>query len=88
MIAILTGVVGFVAAAFGAVFFHAPGVLVMWVPCIVLIGLGVELAAGLAYLFHARPDRKSYAPSGDAVEVAARLRAHRDERTADPTAVR
>ena len=55
---------------------------------IVLIGLGVVLAAGLAYLFLARPDRKSDAPAGDAVEVAARLRAHRGERTTDPTAVR
>ena len=45
MIAILAGVVGFVAAAFGAVFFHTPGVLVMWVPCIVLIGLGFVIEA-------------------------------------------
>jgi amino acid transporter len=43
---------------------------------VVLIGLGVVLGTGLLYLFIARPDRKSDAPSGDAIEVAAKLRAH------------
>ena len=43
---------------------------------VVLIGLGVVLATGLAYLLLARPDRRSDAPAGDAVEVAERLRAH------------
>ncbi|BDZ54255.1 APC family permease [Agromyces marinus] len=43
---------------------------------IVLIGLGVVLGSGLAYLFVARPDRRSEAPAGDALEVAERLRAH------------
>lgn len=42
---------------------------------VVLIGLGVVLVVGLLYLFIARPDRKSDAPAGDAIEVAARLRA-------------
>lgn len=40
------------------------------------IGLGVVLVSGLLYLFIARPDKKSNAPAGDAVEVAAKLRAH------------
>ena len=50
-----------------------------------LIGLGVVLVTGLAYLLIARPDRKSDAPAGDAVEVAERLRAHSGERAVDPT---
>ena len=41
---------------------------------IVLIGLGVVLATGLAYLLLARPDRKSGAPEGDAIEVANEIR--------------
>ena len=52
---------------------------------VVLIGLGVVLVTGLAYLLVARPDRKSDAPAGDAVEVAERLRAHSSERAVDPT---
>ncbi|KQM80671.1 APC family permease [Agromyces sp. Leaf222] len=43
----------------------------------VWIGLGVVLVSGLAYLFIARPDRKSDAPAGDAIEVAERLRQRR-----------
>lgn len=43
---------------------------------IVLIGLGVVVVSGLLYLLIARPDKKSSAPEGDAIEVAARLRAH------------
>ncbi|HLP23079.1 MAG TPA: amino acid permease [Microbacteriaceae bacterium] len=39
-------------------------------------GLGVVLGVGLLYLFIAQPDRKSDAPAGDAIEVAAKLRAH------------
>jgi len=54
---------------------------------IVLIGLGVVLATGLAYLFLARPDRKSDAPAGDAIAVADRLRAHRGEFTEAPSIV-
>ena len=54
---------------------------------IVLIGLGVVLVTGLAYLLLARPDRKSDAPEGDAIAVAERLRAHRGTRGGD-TAVR
>jgi len=42
---------------------------------VVLLGLGVVLVTGLLYLLIARPDRKSDAPAGDAVEVAATLRA-------------
>lgn len=45
----------------------------------VWIGLGVVLVSGLAYLFIARPDRKSDAPAGDAIEVAERLRTRRAE---------
>ncbi|WGW11642.1 amino acid permease [Saxibacter everestensis] len=41
---------------------------------IVLIGLGIVLGTGLLYLFIASPDRKSDAPSGDAIEIAAALR--------------
>ena len=43
---------------------------------VVLLGLGVVLGTGLLYLLIARPDRKSDAPAGDAIEVAAKLRAH------------
>lgn len=45
---------------------------------IVLIGLFVVFGSGLLYLLIARPDRKSTAPEGDAIEVAALLRAHPD----------
>ncbi|MDJ0376778.1 amino acid permease [Cryobacterium sp. PH31-L1] len=45
---------------------------------IVLIGLFVVAGSGLIYLLVARPDRKSRAPEGDAIEVAALLRAHPD----------
>lgn len=41
---------------------------------IVLIGLAVVLGSGLLYLFVARPDRKSTAPTGDAVAVANEIR--------------
>lgn len=41
---------------------------------VVLIGLGVVMVTGLAYLFLARPDRKSDAPSGDAIVVADEIR--------------
>ncbi|WP_022891471.1 APC family permease [Agromyces subbeticus] len=41
---------------------------------VVLIGLGVVAVTGLLYLFIARPDRKSDAPSGDAIAVADEIR--------------
>ena len=41
---------------------------------VVLLGLGVVLVTGLLYLLIARPDRKSDAPAGDAIEVAEKLR--------------
>ncbi|MFC9561678.1 APC family permease [Agromyces sp. NPDC056965] len=41
---------------------------------VVLIGLGVVLVTGLLYLFLARPDRKSDAPTGDAIAVADEIR--------------
>ncbi|MEF3402549.1 APC family permease [Agromyces sp. CCNWLW203] len=41
---------------------------------VVLIGLGVVMVTGLAYLFLARPDRKSDAPSDDAIVVADEIR--------------
>ncbi|PYI64800.1 amino acid permease [Arthrobacter livingstonensis] len=43
----------------------------------VLIGFGVVGGSGLLYLLAARPDRRSTAPSGDAIEVARKLRAGR-----------
>jgi amino acid transporter len=45
---------------------------------IAAIGLGVVLVTGLLYLFIARPDKKSDDPHGDAIEVAAKMRAHAD----------
>jgi amino acid transporter len=41
---------------------------------VVLIGLGVVAATGLAYLFIARPERGSTAPEGDAIAVADEIR--------------
>lgn len=40
---------------------------------------------GLAYLLAARPDRRSNAPAGDAIDLAQRLRAHRGARGEDTT---
>lgn len=40
------------------------------------IGLGVVVAIGAIYLVTARPDKKSTAPEGDAIEVANKIRAH------------
>ncbi|MDI3243188.1 amino acid permease [Arthrobacter sp. AL08] len=40
----------------------------------VLLGLAVVAGSGLLYLLLARPDAKSKAPAGDAIEVAERLR--------------
>lgn len=54
---------------------HSGDVLADWT---VLIGLAVVAGTGLLYLFLARPDGKSTAPAGDAVEVAAKLRASRN----------
>jgi amino acid transporter len=42
---------------------------------IVLIGLAVVVVIGGLYLFIARPDRKSNAPEGDALQIAEKLRA-------------
>ncbi|MGN0127012.1 APC family permease [Glutamicibacter soli] len=42
---------------------------------VVLLGLAVVAGSGALYLFIARPDAKSDAPSGDAIEVAEKLRA-------------
>ncbi len=44
---------------------------------VVLIGFGVVAITGLLYLFVARPDSKSDAPEGDAIQVAELLRARR-----------
>lgn len=44
---------------------------------IVLVGFGVVFVVGLLYLLIARPDRKSNAAEGDAIEVAEKLRAAR-----------
>ncbi|BDV32235.1 APC family permease [Microbacterium terricola] len=67
-------VVNIVALAYGifAIYLLAkPGesgvVLTDW---IVLLGLGVVMGTGLVYMLLARPDRKSDAPSGDAIAVA------------------
>lgn len=43
---------------------------------IALIGFGVVAAAGLVYLLVAKPESKSTAPQGDAIEVADLLRDH------------
>jgi amino acid transporter len=52
---------------------------------VVHIGLVVVLVTGLLYLFIARPDRKSTAPQGDAVQVAAEIRRRTGQLTAvDP----
>ncbi|MET0974378.1 MAG: amino acid permease [Leifsonia sp.] len=53
---------------------------------VVLIGLGVVLVTGLLYLFIARPDRRSTAPAGDAIEVAEKLRAHGATKAGTPVA--
>jgi amino acid transporter len=53
---------------------HSGNVVNDW---IVLLGLGIVAGTGLLYLFLARPDRKSDAPEGDAVQVAELLRARR-----------
>ncbi|MGO1435132.1 MAG: APC family permease [Canibacter sp.] len=50
---------------------------------VVLIGLAVVLVTGGLYLLIARPDKKSVAPEGDAIEVAAEIR----RRTGQVTAV-
>ena len=42
---------------------------------IVVLGLAVVIGSGLLYLFIARPDKKSAAPEGDAIAVAAQLTA-------------
>jgi amino acid transporter len=85
---IIVNVAALAYGVFAMVLLATPGtsgdVVTDW---IVLIGLGVVLVSGLAYLLLARPDRKSDAPAGDALEVADRLRAHREERAAAPTAV-
>ena len=41
---------------------------------VVLIGLAIVAGSGALYLFIAQPDKKSDAPTGDAIEVAERLR--------------
>ena len=41
---------------------------------IALIGFLIVSAVGLVYLLTAKPERKSTAPEGDAIEVAERLR--------------
>lgn len=46
---------------------------------IALIGFLVVAGVGLAYLLTAKPDRKSTAPEGDAIEVADRMRAERGQ---------
>jgi amino acid transporter len=72
-------IVNIVALAYGvyALFLMGtPGtsgdVAVDW---IVLIGFGVVFITGLVYLLIARPDKKSAAAAGDAIEVADKLRA-------------
>jgi hypothetical protein len=52
---------------------------------IALIGFLVVLAVGLTYLFTAHPEKKSTAPSGDAVEVANRIRSLREDSAVKPS---
>jgi amino acid transporter len=85
---IVVNVAALVYGVFAMVLLAMPGAsgdfFTDWV---VLIGLGVVLVTGLAYLLVARPDRRSDAPAGDAIEVAERLRAHRGTRAEDTTVV-
>ena len=71
-------VVNIVALAYGVfamVLLTTPGASGDFVTdWIVLIGLGVVLVTGLAYLLIARPDRQSDAPEGDAIAVANEIR--------------
>lgn len=60
---------------FAMVLLAMPGTSGDWVAdWVVLLGLGAVTASGLLYLFIARPDRRSDAPAGDALEMASRLR--------------
>lgn len=72
-------VINVVALAYGvfAIFLLArPGASGVFLDdWIVLLGLGVVVISGLLYLFIARPDKKSNAPEGDAIAVAAQLTA-------------
>lgn len=68
----LVGVYSLFALAMAA---GGPAFWIFMADWTVLIGLAVVAGSGLLYLMIARPDAKSMAPSGDAVEVAARLRA-------------
>ena len=72
-------VVNIVALAYGVYALYLLGrpgesgdVAVDW---IVLIGFGIVFVVGLVYLLIARPDKKSNAAAGDAIEVAEKLRA-------------
>ena len=70
MIALVYGVLGMVLLAMPTGDSETPFVD-RW---IALIGFLVVSAVGLAYLLTAKPERKSTAPEGDAIEVAERLR--------------
>ncbi|MFE6964425.1 APC family permease [Agromyces sp. NPDC057679] len=60
---------------FAMVLLATPGATgVFFTDYVVLIGLGVVVVSGLLYLLIARPDRKSDAPSGDAIAVADEIR--------------
>ena len=72
----LVNILALAYGLFAMVLLAVPGssgdVLADW---IVLIGLAVVAGTGALYLFIARPDAKSDAPSNDAIEVAEKLRA-------------
>ena len=67
--ALIYGLIAIVLLLLGATFSLADN-SVTW------IGLVIVVVIGALYLFVARPDKKSTSPEGDAIEVAAKMRAH------------
>ena len=67
--ALIYGIIAIILLLLGATFSLADN-YVTW------IGLVVVIVIGALYLFIARPDKKSTSPEGDAIEVAAKMRAH------------
>ncbi len=67
--ALIYGIIAIILLLLGATFSLADN-YVTW------IGLVVVIVIGALYLFIARPDKKSTSPEGDAIAVAAKMRAH------------
>lgn len=78
------GKAGFAINTAALIYGIGAGILLIWPghtgvflnDWIVLIGLAIVAGLGFIYLFLANPDSKSGAPTGDAIEIAALLRAH------------